>query len=731
MAQNRFFSFFLFFVSVCVLNLYVAGPVQSERSDIDSGAVFEDCIGPADIVSASNGKFLYVLEKDASQIRMLESDGKTLRKKKILPLPIKPERMRIFPDRKHLAVVGGGPLGRLLVVESNSLAVTADIPVGHGPYDLAVYDPGKEDQNNKTDKTLIYVANRFDGSVSVVELADDFRSGKTLRTIPAGREPVALAVTENGQKLIVVNHLPEDPALKFDIASKTRIIETKTDETTPIRLLPGAMGLRDVVLSPDGRYAFVSGVLGNFEHLTDSVGSGWMNENHLFVIDVERKKFAGSHVMDQYNIGSANPWGVSLSDDGNFLVVLAAGSCDLILLNRERLIRLFDGFTGRTPESARPDPIQDQMLPVKMRIPLGLKGVRHAAMTDGKIYVTSYFEDALMLVEPIFSQPYNYISGVLPQDDLTIPRSPDKKFRNNIRSDLTTATRTNFVKKENSRATPIDLSPTKDQFSDNDSMLRFQALPEFVIAPGIRFQRSFAWIENEPDWSQRRYGEMLFHDAVLCEDHWQSCSSCHPEGRADALNWDLLNDGQDNPKNTKSLLLAHETPPAMVTGIRDRAEIAVRKGFETILMIPCTDEEAEAVDTFLMSMKPVSSSKLVFDRGKPNQPGQLSEAAKRGKRVFNSDRAGCSLCHPEPLFTDMQKHNVGTSTIKEASPFDTPTLIEVWRTAPYLHDGRYATLRELIVDGKHFSGRPGETELNIDRLTDQEIDDLIEYVLSL
>ncbi len=72
----------------------------------------------------------------------------------------------------------------------------------------------------------------------------------------------------------------------------------------------------------------------------------------------------------------------------------------------------------------------------------------------------------------------------------------------------------------------------------------------------------------KPQWNEVRRGEVLFHDGRICLEGWQSCASCHPEGRADALNWDLLNDGEGNPKNTKSLLLSHRTPPAMASGVR-------------------------------------------------------------------------------------------------------------------------------------------------------------------
>ena len=107
--------------------------------------------------------------------------------------------------------------------------------------------------------------------------------------------------------------------------------------------------------------------------------------------------------------------------------------------------------------------------------------------------------------------------------------------------------------------------------------------------------------------------------------------------------------------------------------------------------------------------------------------GQLSPAAQRGKKLFDSDRTGCRDCHPAPLYTDLKMQNVGTRGPADyGDAFDTPTLVEVWRTAPYLHDGRYATIKELIVKGKHGKD-PGRAR----PLSEQEVDDLVEFVLSL
>jgi YVTN family beta-propeller protein len=216
-----------------------------------------------------------------------------------------------------------------------------------------------------------------------------------------------------------------------------------------------------------------------------------------------------------------------------------------------------------------------------------------------------------------------------------------------------------------------------------------------------------------------RKGEFYFHDATICFQGWQSCASCHPgDGRVDALNWDLLNDGVGNPKNNKSLLLTHRTPPAMSLGVRETAETAVRAGIRHILFTVQPPEVADSIDEYLKSLQPVPSPFLVG--------GKLSQAAQRGKKIFN--RAGCVDCHPPGLFTNLKAHDVGTCGPfdQPGDQFDTPSLVEIWRTAPYLHDGSAATPRE-VVTTRNPSDRHGKTS----NLSRPEIDDLCAYLLSL
>jgi cytochrome c peroxidase len=188
----------------------------------------------------------------------------------------------------------------------------------------------------------------------------------------------------------------------------------------------------------------------------------------------------------------------------------------------------------------------------------------------------------------------------------------------------------------------------------------------------------------------------------------------------DGLNWDLLNDGIGNPKNTKSLLLAHKTPPAMSLSARETAEAAVRAGIRHILFTAQPADVADAIDEYLKSLKPIPSPHLV--------KGQLSPAARRGEKLFRSKETGCAKCHPPPLFTNLKSYDVGTRgpLDRVTDAFDTPTLIELWRTAPYLHDGSVAQLRDVLTFANQ-NDQHGKTS----HLSADQISDLCEYLLSL
>ena len=625
---------------------------QSEHASTPSETEQAAYLGPSDVVASADGKTLYVVNVDARQVAVVDVAGGNVRRS--IDMPAEPTGLVLGPDGATLYVTCAAPEGTIAVVDIESGKLRESMPAGHWPIGPAISPDGR----------TLYVCNRFDNNVAVVDL----QTGN-ITLVPTTREPYAAAVTPDGKSVFVVNHLPIGRADTYEVASVVTVIDTATNETQTIRLPIGSTGMRGICVSPDGKHVYVTHLLSRYQMPTTQLERGWMNTNALTIIDASQKKRINTVLLDDVDLGAANPWGVALTADGRSICVTQAGTHEMSIIDAVALIEKLTNMPA-TKEEAREAARKDDRetyssataadVPNDLRFLFGLRrrvllttgkphqkptvnGPRGLAVVESKAFVAGYFTDNLAVV------------------DLE-PKPGDPE--------------------------PSDLVST--------------------IALG-----------NEPRMSVQRRGEMLFNDATLCHQHWQSCDSCHPDARVDALNWDLMNDGMGNPKNVRSMLLAHQTQPSMSLGVLSDASAAVRSEVTHLLFAIPTEENALAIDEYLKSLKPVASPYLV--------DGKLSPAAQRGKQLFFDAKINCAKCHPEPLFTDMLMHDVvSRGRYDRHDAFDTPTLIESWRTAPYMHDGRYTTVNELLRKGKH-----GNEGGEIDKLNTQQIDDLAEYVLSL
>jgi MYXO-CTERM domain-containing protein len=123
----------------------------------------------------------------------------------------------------------------------------------------------------------------------------------------------------------------------------------------------------------------------------------------------------------------------------------------------------------------------------------------------------------------------------------------------------------------------------------------------------------------------------------------------------------------------------------------------------------------------------VASFARVPDSPFRDDNGALTDAGRRGRLVFVG--AGCTACHGGQTFQDNTRHDTGsilaTSGLGLGAPlagvgFDSPTLLGLWHTGPWLHDGRAATLSDALV-----------AHGGIPALADGDRDDLIAYLLQL
>jgi len=234
-----------------------------------------------------------------------------------------------------------------------------------------------------------------------------------------------------------------------------------------------------------------------------------------------------------------------------------------------------------------------------------------------------------------------------------------------------------------------------------------------------RLQGSIA-VGEEVESDPIRRGEVIFHDATRAFQRWHSCSSCHPnQGRVDGLRWDFLGDGIGNAKDTMNLLNFNETEPLNRRATVATAYECTKNGLAGTHMIVPTKDTVDDLYAYLSSFKVRPSHHLTDD-------GKLTESGQRGKALFEG-KARCVRCHPGPYYTDKKMHAVGVRSSNEPDGrYDTPSLVEAFRTAPYLHDGRAASIPEVLTkfNEKNQHGRTRD-------LSKQELDDLATYILSL
>lgn len=197
-----------------------------------------------------------------------------------------------------------------------------------------------------------------------------------------------------------------------------------------------------------------------------------------------------------------------------------------------------------------------------------------------------------------------------------------------------------------------------------------------------------------------RRGERVFTQAKFTFQREFSCRSCHPDAHVDGLSYDFDGDGiGDNLLDNRSLQGVANTGPFKWNGKNTSLQIQCGPRFARVLMRtdPIPPSELRDLTTFLRSLPP--------PRTQPRKQAPTA-SQERGRKIFFATEtpAGvpiprsrqCQTCHRPPLFTNRLPSSIGTKGPRDSTDmFDTPHLLGVAASAPYLHDGRAKTLEEL------------------------------------
>ncbi|MBK6994650.1 MAG: cytochrome-c peroxidase [Lewinellaceae bacterium] len=300
----------------------------------------------------------------------------------------------------------------------------------------------------------------------------------------------------------------------------------------------------------------------------------------------------------------------------------------------------------------------------------------------------------------------------------------------------------------------------------------------FIFKSPDNFPPFFDPADNPTTLEGIALGRKLFYDPILSGDNTQACADCHRQENAftDPRQFSIGIDGIAGKRNSMSLvniawqhrlfwdgrvhglenqaLRPIQDPVEMHESLENAvAELQARPDYTEMFWLAFG---TETVDTSLIA-KALSQFERTFisfnskyDRWKLGQDSMTESELLGMEAFFENDRGGCAQCHSfGAIFSDFQFRNNGldslptdlgrfavTGALLETGAFKTSSMRNIEYTAPYMHDGRFATLEEVLEfynTGFHLGPYTDHAMYNLvkGRLSETDKADIIAFLKTL
>jgi YVTN family beta-propeller protein len=575
--------------------------------------------------------------------------------------------MDVSPDGSRL-LVANSDNGTVAVVNTAERKALHEITVGDKPEGVTWID-------GQLAAVTVY---REDHVVFV-----DTSEGKVVARLKVANEPYGIVATKDGSKAYVTHEYPGTVS-EIDLKARKVLREMKA----------GAM-VRGIALSPDEKRLYVT------EFYTAALNA----------LDLETGK-----VVDT--------WKGHSTDNLCRNVVVHPKRPKAYLSHIRSKIEVIDGSGSIFPHLTIYDLVPPEK--EKRRTSIGMDNF------NGVYVVTNPWEAAL---SPDGKRLYTIYAGT---NDMNISDVIDDDYKE--------IERVGFAVRIGQNPRAVRVSP------DGKTVYIANALDFELGIHDAGSMKQLAKVKlceppKTPEWVR---GKILFStaNAPMTSRRWIACASCHPDGHSDGRVWH----NPEGLRKTPPLMGLAHTHPLHWSADRDevqdfeytiRGRLMQGRGLLPGFLKPKDGFKPTELDEHLSGKSKDLDALAVYTNSfdftlSPHipAPGKLSPAAERGKALFASEKVGCATCHGGPYYTDsslkkpFNLHDVGTGnddpSEKIGPKYDTPTLLGVYRSAPYLHHGKAKTLRDVLTtcnkDDKH-----GKTS----HLKDDELDDLVEFVKSL
>jgi YVTN family beta-propeller protein len=567
----------------------------------------------------------------------------------------------------------------LLVVDADSKKVVDKIKVGSNPHSVALSNDGKR----------AYVSNQWADNISVIDLT----SGSVVDTIATGNGPAGISLSADNEFLYVVN----------SYSSNISVINLSSGEEQ--RRFDAGNNPTGAELSPDGKTLYVT----SRRALINQYGEAITTE--LTVVDENSKK-----IMDRQNIESAYLMeNASFTPTGDLAVITMVRPKNMVpSIQVERGWMMTYGIViveqkenGRKIQLLLDEPNQYYPDPFDIVItPDGKKAfISHSGANTISVVNIDSVRSLIAEASPELLDKYANHLGISGQY---------------------------VMKRIHTGANPKGLALS----SDGTLLYVAEQLEDRIAVINTESMQTVGTINlgGPKKITVARQGRRLFNNAGHTFQNQFDCYTCHPDMHEDGLVYNMASkDMGRNLTNTQSLRDIGDTPPFKWNG--KNQTVYKQDGIRFATVLTRTEQfsykDLDAITSYIITGIPYPPN-LQF-----NPTGELTESQLRGKIVFERtkdnfnnvipENSRCITCHPAPYYTNLQMTSVGTLAASDDTIlFDTPHLNNIFASAPYLHDGRAATLEEIWTvygtEDKHGY---------VNDMTKNQLNDLVDYLKSL
>ena len=587
-----------------------------------------------------------------------------------------PLNLALTPDGKELWVTCETSAS-VVVVDPTTRKKLLEVPVGGQPHDVCFTPDGRR----------AFVSNRLDDNVSVVDVA----THQVTSTIEVGDEPHGLLVDRQGRYLYVLNTSIDNVSV-IDVATLKEI-----------KRLSASRSPWSLAESPDGQSIIVTHALSRF--VKDR--SPAMSE--ITVIDPVQ-----AVVRDRVVVPAANLMqGVAWHPSGEYALIPLLRTKNLVPMTRINHGWTISNGLGILWRDGTVDQVLLDQNNLCFPDPIDV-----AITPDGRwALVTSSSTDRVAVVD--LDKLIAMLKAATPHERQHVIPNHTGKPAEFVVKHIPTQTAPRGITLSPDGATAYVASMLDDSVTVID-VKKLEAVDRVDLG-------------GSKQLTQRRRGEKLFHNAAVSFRRQFSCSSCHPDGHIDNVVYDIEDDGIGmGPIDNRTLRGINDMAPYKWTGINPslKRQCGPRLAVFITRIQPFTPEQLDDLHYYLCSIpRPPNRYRKMGE--------DLGEAQRRGKAMFERARKNdgtaipvgnrCNTCHPPPLYTDGKIHDVGTKfAYDRQGKFDAPHLLNIYDSAPYLHNGIARTLEEIWTTFNPYDKHGVSNDMTKDQLND-----LIEYLKTL